>query len=160
MDQDSLVKPLIDVGEEILHRLDAAGVDPEVAMWFWVEEQSRWWYVVAGGALERLTPKAGYEVLHVALSGMEPPFPIGMDQVSVQRMNDPAVRLVSKMLHLPSFGGVRLTNNVVNGVTIQDAYVYRMDAQPAEPRGSKPTSTSRTGGPSLKNKKKKKRSAA
>ncbi len=139
MDQDTLVssEPDIGAGRIVLTSLDEAELTPEAAFWIWIPERDRWWFVVAGGGLADLETPAAFIEIHGVLRALSPAFPIEIDEIAVESMDSPLIQLLSRLVRMAGVGGVRLTNNAINGVLIEDVYVYRLDPQP---HGAKPDS--------------------
>ena len=151
MDKDLLVGDAEAVGSTLLEALDEQGVAPEVAMWLWSREQERWWYVLAGGDLDGLSQKAAFEAVHTALVELD--FAIAIDEIAIFRTSDPTIQAMS--VFVVDGGPVRMSGNVVNGVALPPAVVYRLRLEPkaSTARKEEIRPSSRTGGVASRSKK-------
>jgi hypothetical protein len=130
MDNTTLVIPYLppdwqDKGEAFLRALDAAGVPVTAAYWLYAEETG-WRLVLASPEVEQFGPKHFYmRVLGVLRSLPESVLSSGI--ITAVPSYEPSAVALRKAV--PSGQGivrVRVTGNVLNGLYIPDALVYRV----------------------------------
>lgn len=128
MVETSLSKETIDVGAELVRKLDEHGMAPNVALWLYEPEEQAWRLVLVDTKLSQAGPKAAYAKLqevftkHAAdLQGLE------LDDIVLQKPNSRIIDVMRKAIRTGSgISGIRFTNNVIDGTLIEDAYVYRV----------------------------------
>jgi hypothetical protein len=117
-----LTQPLIEAGSNLLHALDDAGIGICTAFWL-LNEESGWRLRLASPLVEEQGAKHFYSTIrpHLAADSQ-----LTLAIISAARPGDSTVQLIKHALRMaknPS--GTRITGNVVKGVFIPDAYVYR-----------------------------------
>ncbi len=117
-------------GKRFIQGLDEAGVVSSAALWFWSVPNSAWHYVLASPSVE---PNQDMPVKIAAVLALMPPeFSVTRD---ILRLYPPGAELIRTLQGLmqtgPGVSAVRMTGNIINGVRIEDAYVYRLNRRAA-----------------------------
>ncbi len=127
MGATTLVSPDIQKGEAVVRALDEAGLEVRAASWLRLAEAPDWLLVLAMPLVDKEGPRAGYKAIRKALA--RPPgrveVPLGM--ISVIGLKDPLYRVLRRLVKTARrvIRGIRVTDNVVDGVLVHEAYIYR-----------------------------------
>jgi len=122
-----LVEADINSGARLVQRLDSSGFAVKAAFW-WLDPETREWHlVVATPLVDDPGPRVAYERLQEAMAGIED------DSVPVTRVfllspNHPMISLLRGAISTGGEGisGIRFSRNTINGVFVEDAYIYRI----------------------------------
>jgi hypothetical protein len=109
---------------DLLAVLDREQIPVTAAFWRLDDDEFQWRLVLASPEVEQHGPRAFYDKVGERLRAE------GIDELSVINISavppdDPTARRLRRILTIPS-GQVRLTGNVIDGVLIPDALVYRL----------------------------------
>lgn len=128
----ALTDDMIALGARLIRQLDARGLAPDAAFWFYVPDRQEWSLVLAETKLSAKGPRWIYRQIRTALLAIESPVPaLSLDSISVVSPDHQIALLLSRALHTgPGIAGIRFTNNVIDGVPIEDAYIYRLMGRP------------------------------
>lgn len=121
MAQEPLVELDIIAGRELVMSLDQAGIGIVGAFWLYMTEADQWKLLIvthdaASGA--RALYRKAIE-LHQALD---------LTKVQFVPPSTPVFKALSGAMRITGLDNVRLTNNMLNGVYVDDALVYRLAA--------------------------------
>ncbi|WBQ14308.1 hypothetical protein L2D00_06380 [Hyphomonadaceae bacterium BL14] len=124
MDQDVLVNDRVASGEAALRSLDSNGYPVCAAFWNYYSELGGWRLVIvpegfSGGAVTD-------ELLKIRRAFNQQSTPFDLSDIKLLPASDPLVRALSKFMRVDGMSGTRFTGNWIDGVYIEDAYVYRM----------------------------------
>lgn len=127
MDKTTLVERDIEEGERLIRTLDSANIPVEAALWFYMAENDRWRLLIATPLVDEKGPREAYATIRRAIEQMLSSLAIRLSQISVVSPDDDLVQLLRAAIQTgPSISGIRFTGNVINGVFIDDAYIYRV----------------------------------
>jgi len=119
-----LSQALIQAGETLLGGLDQAKVDIAAAFWLLSEEERGWQLVIASPEVERIGARAFYGKIADLVASSQP---LTLSYVSARKPNDQIVDLLRRVVKTGSgISGIRFTGNVIGGIPIPDAYIYRI----------------------------------
>jgi len=124
MDQDLLVNNRISAGEQVARALDAGEYQLAAAFWNYFSDLSGWRLVIVprgfgGGAVKD-------ELLRIRRTLKEQRVDFDLSDVKVSSAENPLVRALSVLVRAEGIIGMRAKQNWINGVYIEDAYIYRM----------------------------------
>ena len=121
MAQDTLVDAELSAGREFVQALDKAGIPVVGALWFYHTDVDRWKMLVA-------TPQAakGTRNLYAAAIRLKPK--LDLSRVEFVPPESPLIRALRGFIRIDGLGGVRMSQNMLNGVYVDDAYIYRLAA--------------------------------
>lgn len=125
MAEDVLVSADIERGAALVRAMDEAGFPVLGAMWLYRTDLEAWRLTIATPRAANLWDALG----EVQKIGREH----GFDGIDLARINlvppsDRTISALSRARRLEGLGGVRLLTSMIDGVYIEDAYVYRAAA--------------------------------
>ena len=124
----TLTKEMIEAGAALLRKLDASGVRPDAAFWFYFSDVQQWKLVLAEMKLGESGPRQIYKKIQEGISTDQTEMQgLALDNITLTKPDAPIVVLLRLAIRTgPGISGVRFTNNVINGTVIEDAYIYRL----------------------------------
>ena len=128
----ALTPQAIQEGAELLQALDEAGLTPDAAFWFYFSDINAWKLVLAEMRVGPDGPREVYRQVQRALSNRADKIKsFSLADVVVAKPDAPVVSVLKRALRVErNAGGVRFSQNMIDGVLIEDAYIYRL-AKPA-----------------------------
>jgi hypothetical protein len=125
MAEDTLVAADIEQGAALVRALDNAGFPVLAAMWLYRPDLEAWKLTIATPRAATLLDALG-EVSEIAeRAGLKH---FDLLDVSLVLPQERTVSTLSRSRRLEGLGGVRLSTSMIDGVYIEDAYVYRAAA--------------------------------
>jgi hypothetical protein len=116
----------IDVGAELVEKLEQAKVKVSVAIWAHLSEYGDWRLILASRQFDSVDLRDAYGLLHDALDAAG----VGPERaplVMILPMNDPFIRdLRRRFSRAKTVDGMRLGGQLFGDRFIEDAYVYRI----------------------------------
>ncbi len=128
MVRGSLSEDMIAAGREFVAALDSINLPVSAALWLFIPELSVWRFLLASSQVVTRGPKEVYSQMQKVLSNMSGDRPkIGIQNISVVEPENPFVSLLSTAIDTgPGILGIRFSQNIITGVLIEDAYIYRL----------------------------------
>jgi hypothetical protein len=124
--KESLSSEMIAAGAELIRRLDKMRFIVSASLWFYIPEQNTWRFIIGSPEVRTRGPKQAYKQVQSVISKMPEDQPkISLKDITVIDSNDPLISLFRGVVRTDG-EGIRFTHNVINGVSIEDAYVYRI----------------------------------
>lgn len=124
---ETLHDDLIDSGEELLKQIDAANVRVDAALWLYFPDIDSWKLMLSMPEIIKKGPKATYREVQKAFSKMKGERPISLDDVSIAKKDAPILKLLRIVIKTGAgISNIRFSRNTINGVIIEDAYIYRL----------------------------------
>ena len=117
-----LVKQLIEDGATLLKRLDNSGFPIHAAAWFYDPEKSSWKLVIATSVADNPGPLEAYMKIQLALNGRD--LSLSLDDITVMSASSRKFGEFKRTMEGVA-GGALLSKSSADGVTFDDAYVYR-----------------------------------
>jgi hypothetical protein len=115
---------LIEAGSALVKSLDKARVDVTAAFWLLSGEERGWQLVIASSEVERFGARAFYGKISSLVAAIPA---LSLSYISARKPNDQVVRLLRRVVTTGAgISGIRFTGNVVDGVPIPDAHIYRI----------------------------------
>jgi hypothetical protein len=113
-------------GRRFVEALDEAGVVSSAALWFWSKQNNSWHFVLASPLVE---PGKDMPVKIAAVLALMPAdFAINKDNLKLYPPNADLIRSLHALMQTgPGISKIRTTDNLINGVHIDDAFVYRLN---------------------------------
>jgi hypothetical protein len=120
-------EPKIEEGVELLKELDKQ-MKIEVAMWFYIAESNIWRFIVGSSLFNNKSGQDIYADFVDKFKDIEQVKNIGLENITLLASNNNLVTLFKSAIKTgpTDIGGIRFTSNVINGVLIEDAYIYRL----------------------------------
>jgi hypothetical protein len=126
MVKTTLVNIDIAAGERVLEILDQAGFRVNVAMWLYSSEFEAWRLYIASPLADTEGPKQAYVRLLSAIRSSDPDLATAVT-ITLVSPKEPLIRGLKRTFGTArSVHGMRLGNNLVDGVFIEQGYVYRI----------------------------------
>lgn len=126
MVKTALVDRDIKVGRKLMEKLEEKDFPFSAGFWFYFPEAEEWRLVIASRVVEKEGPKKAYAELQKVLRG-DGQLDIELRQISVMGPREPLIRLLRRALKTSrKLTGIRFTQNTINNVLIEDAYIYRL----------------------------------
>ena len=126
MVEANLTKELIDAGAKLVQKLDKRGLAPDAAFWLYSPEEQTWKLVLVEVTLAKKGPKAAYAEIQKILAGDKELGNLRLDDLVLEKPDARNVELIRKALRTGSgIAGIRFRNSVIDGMLIDDAYIYR-----------------------------------
>lgn len=124
MVEEALVDGRIDAGERLIKALDVAGFAVKAALWLYYPDMERWRLVIAPKAKMTDLVEA-YLLIVRSLRDLD--IPADVLDSAVVNLVQPDDQLLSgiSMFRVEGNARVRLRQNWLNGVYLEDALVYR-----------------------------------
>jgi hypothetical protein len=125
--KESLSGDMIAAGAELSRRLHDAGLVVSATLWLYVGETNTWRFVIGNPTVNREGSKKIYRQVRSVTSLIPIGQPkIDLKDITVTDSKDPL--LVSLRLALKNGElGIRFTHNFINGIFIEDSYIYRVN---------------------------------
>ena len=128
MVREALTQELIESGKSLVQKLDASGAKVDAAFWFYFPDVGTWKLMLSLPALVVEGPKKAYRRIQSALGQLpaaERAF--SLDDVAIAKPDAAILSLLRVALKTgPGISDIRFTDNVINGVVVNDAYIYRL----------------------------------
>jgi len=125
--KETISSEMIDLGADIVRRLDEAKFAVSAAFWFYLPESNVWRFFIANPRIRLDGVKQAYKKVQSILSTMPENKPrIELKDISIIDSNDALVSLLKMSIRAEGINGIRFSKNIINGVLIEDAYIYRM----------------------------------
>lgn len=119
MAEAALVDADLRKGRDFVMLMDRIGVPVRAAFWFYYPDNDRWRLVIVSDEAT-----AGSRELY--LRAIQAGTPIDVATVEFQPPTSPLYRAMSRLVRVDGLGEVRLSRNMINGIYIEDALVYRL----------------------------------
>jgi hypothetical protein len=127
MDKATLVDAQVDDGKKLIQALDAAKVDVQAAMWFYFTESNDWRLVIATPLMDVIGPMKTYEIIQNEMEKSLPDLSVKLRNIFLVNPQHKLIRLMKIAVGTgKTISGIRFTQNVINNILIEDAYIYRM----------------------------------
>jgi hypothetical protein len=126
--KESLSSEMISAGAELTRRLDEARFIVSASLWFYIPETNTWRFIIGSPEVRTLGPKKAYKQVQSVISKMPEAQPkIPLKDITVIDSSDPLVSLLRVAIGTATgISSIRFAHNVINGVLIEDAYIYRI----------------------------------
>jgi len=126
--KESLSSEMIAAGSELTRRLDESGFPVSAAFWLYEPESNTWRFIVGSPEVGTQGLKAAYKRVQAVVAAIpEDQATIHLKDISVVDSNDPFISLMRVGVKTSGgISGIRFNRNMINGVLIEDAYIYRL----------------------------------
>ena len=125
---ESLTDSMIKAGAKLIERLDAKNSEVKSAFWLYFSEEKTWKLLVASPLVDSEGPRNYYKRIVKAntVASIEEEI-LSLNDVGVINAKIQIVQLLKKFMigTGDSISGIRFSKNTINGVFIDDAYIYR-----------------------------------
>ena len=126
MDKAILVGYSIEEGKKLLKELDQSNLEVTSAFWYYVSESEQYRLVIVTPFFEKHGPRKTYEKVQKVLRS-EKDLDLTLSDIYLMGPDDPLNKGLRALLSSGSeLSGERITQSVVDGIYIDDAYLYRV----------------------------------
>jgi hypothetical protein len=137
-----LTDAMINSGRTLVKQLDERDLSPDAAFWLYRPDRGDWTLVLAEAKFETQGPRWAYSRIRDVLAADPQESPeLTLESISLASPRSPLVSLLQVAISTgpgSNISGVRFTSNVINGVLIEDAYIYRLRQDEDTRRGGSP----------------------
>ena len=128
MAEATLVEADVEASRALVDFLEAHGFPLKAALWVYQSDAERWRFMLCPRE-QRQDISTFYRGFAKAINAAGSPRTLlGLDRVDIIQDTSPLVDRLGKVLRVDNGGSVRLTNNVINGVFLEDALILKMAA--------------------------------
>lgn len=127
MGKATLVDDDMEAGKALLKKLDKTKFDVKAALWFYMPDPEEWRLILASPTVDAEGPKKAYEKVQSQLQGSGQKDKLSLQNISLVSPRDNLIKLLKSAIKTGKvISNIRFTQNVINGVFIEDAYIYRL----------------------------------
>jgi hypothetical protein len=120
----TLVDEDIAAGHNAVEALDNAGFPVTAAFWLYYSDAETWKLWIATQRAAEDLQKAYLQVGKILIDQSA----LDLSRIRLVRPDDPMVRAIASVVRVKGLSDVRFKSNVVNGIYIEDALIYRTAA--------------------------------
>ena len=108
--------------------LQSTSFPVSASLWFYISEINAWRLIIGTPGVRANGPKEAYEKIQSVVASIpDTQAKISLKDITVvDTDSDPLISLLRTLFQLPGVNGIRFSDNVINGVLIEDAYLYRI----------------------------------
>ena len=127
MDKELLVNSDIQAGKKLVEVLDKSKFLLEGALWFYSSESAEWHLLLVTKLVDIIGPKKAYIIVWEALNDLRSEIGFSLERISVLSPKDKLIQLLRKAIRTDKgISEIRFSKNTINGVFIEDAFIYRL----------------------------------
>jgi len=126
--KEALSKEMIDAGANLTQLLDENNFIATASLWFFNLDSSAWRFVIASPQVDTKGTKNAYrKVQEILLTLSNGDGSIHLKDITLVSTQDPLISLLKIAIRTSkAISGIRFSKNLINGVLIEDAYLYRL----------------------------------
>ena len=123
----TLSDEMISAGELLTRLLEQAQFPFSASLWFLTRERT-WRFLIASPEVTIRGPRWAYRQVQSVVSKIPTAeSKIALKDITVLDSNDPLIKLLKVAIRTGSgIHNIRFTGNVINGIPIEDTYIYRL----------------------------------
>lgn len=126
MDKPILVDADMKAGEALLSKLDEIEFNVKAALWFYVQDSEEWRLIIASPTVDKDGPKKAYEKVQSQLQKLNG-HGLSLRNISLVSPGDKLIKALKSVFKPDkAISPIRFTRNVIDGIFIEDAYIYRL----------------------------------
>lgn len=127
MDKTTLVKEDILEGKKFIVYLENNNFKVNSALWLYISELNKWKLVIASEYLKTHSIKDAYNFIQNGLKNANVSY-IELDNISIVNVDDDLIKLLKFAVQTGNtISEIRFTQNVINGILIEDALIYKIN---------------------------------
>jgi hypothetical protein len=127
---ESLTDSMMKAGAKLIERLDANNSIVKSAFWLYFSEEKTWKLIVASPLVDTEGPRDYYK--RIVDANTEAPIEeeiVSLNDIGVENTKHQIVQLLKFMIRTgDSISSIRFSRNTINGVFIEDTYIYRSNS--------------------------------
>ncbi len=123
----TLSKEMIDSGEILLRALDKESLNIQSFFWLFYPEEKTWKLIISSILVEQDGPREFYKRIMDINKQIEENI-ISLNDIVATDLRVDIVNLLSLLVETgDGISGIRCSGNTINGVYIEDSYIYRIN---------------------------------
>jgi hypothetical protein len=124
--KESLSSEMISAGAELTRRLDEARFIVSASLWLYMSDANTWRFIIASPEVRTQGLKKAYKQIQSVVSRIPKDQPkIELKDITLVDSKDPIISLLRVAIKTgDGISGIRFSQNMINGVLIEDAYIY------------------------------------
>lgn len=127
MDKALLVDKGIPEGKRLIEALDSKGLPVHAALWLYDSGNEEWRLLIASPMTKEKGPIKTLRFIQSVLNKLKPPPEISLKDVSAISPDNDIIQFIKVAIRTgPGIHAIRFSRNVINGLLIDDAYIYRI----------------------------------
>ena len=127
MGKATLVEADMEAGKALLKKLDEVKFKVKAALWLYMPDPEEWRLVLASPSIDTDGPKRAYETVQSQLQGIGQKDILSLQNISLVSPRDKLIKALKSVIKTgKEISHIRLTRNVINGLFLEDAYIYRL----------------------------------
>ena len=121
-------EPKIESGKNLLEVLDKGSIKIFSFFWFFLAESGSWRLIISSPDFEKFDIRKCYQDFIKDYGNNEAIKDIGISNITLLPNSNDLIKLFKIAIKTDerSISGIRFTSNVINGILIEDAYIYRL----------------------------------
>lgn len=127
---ESLTDSMMKAGAKLIERLDANNSEVKSAFWLFYSEEKMWKLIVASPLVDTEGPRNYYKrIVEANTVASKEEEIVSLNDIGVTNTNHQIVQLLKIMIGTGGgISGIRFSRNTINGVFIEDTYIYRSNS--------------------------------
>ena len=118
---------MVNTGRELIEQLDNKNLSINSALWLYSSDSDSWKLLIASPLVRHKGPRHLYKLIQSALLRFQRR-PISLSDISVLDDKNKMISNLKSAVHTgQGLANIRFTHNFVNGILIEDAYIYRLN---------------------------------
>lgn len=125
---ESLSDSMMKAGVKLIERLDADNSEIKSAFWLYFSEEKTWKLLVASPLVDTEGPRNYYKrIVDANNKASTEEEIVSLNDVGVTNTNYQIIQILKFLIgSVGGVAGVRCSRNTINGVFIEDSYIYRL----------------------------------
>lgn len=121
----TLSEEMIKAGRYLLEELDKKQLEIKSCFWLFLHEEKTWNLIIASDIVEKKGSKYLYKIV-ININRENNRKTISLNDIVVTGLKKDIIHLLGVMINTgDTISGMRFSRNTINGVYIEDAYIYR-----------------------------------
>lgn len=127
---EGLTDSMMKSGAKLIQRLDAISSEVKSAFWLYFPEEKIWKLIIASPLVDTEGPREYYKkVVEANSQATLDEEIVSLNDISVTNTTNQMVQLLKLMIGTgDNISGIRFSRNTINGVFIEDTYIYRSNS--------------------------------
>ncbi len=127
---ERLTDSMMDAGAKLVARLDKNSADVKSAFWLFLSEEQLWKFIVASPLVDSIGPREYYKKINEANQlAKDSENVISLNDIGVSNTKNQVVQILKMAIATGDvISGIRFSRNTINGVFIEDTYIYRSNS--------------------------------
>ena len=126
--KDYFSEDMIEAGKKLILSMDEAGFMITAAFWFYLSEENTWILFIASPEVTTKGPRELYKDIDAVISNPQNGIHLTLGDIKILRSDENIIKVLRSAITTEnqSIVGIRFAKNTINGVFIQDSFIYRM----------------------------------